>query len=80
MINGAGADLPPQIVETFLLHAGGSDLWRGVTVWRSSEELNSYRRSVETLVPAIPRLDSRPVPAPRVVHPRSGGGVTSRCA
>lgn len=41
-------DLPPPIVETFLLHAVDSDKWRIATVWRSKEELDSYRASVET--------------------------------
>lgn len=45
---GATAELPPFIVETFLLHAVDSDVWRVVTVWRSSEDLDAYRASVET--------------------------------
>ncbi len=40
--------LPPVIVETFLLHAAGSDLWRIVTVWASEDALDEYRRSVDT--------------------------------
>ena len=45
----AGSDhLPPAIVESFLLRAEGADTWRIVTVWRSREELDSYRASVET--------------------------------
>ncbi len=45
--DGAGA-LPQAIVETFLLHAVDSHVWRAVTVWRSSEELDAYRASVDT--------------------------------
>lgn len=46
---GAAAEaLPPVIVETFLLHATGSDLWRIVTVWESQDALDQYRASVET--------------------------------
>jgi len=46
---GAAVDaLPPVIVETFLLHAAGSDLWRIVTVWASRDALDEYRRSVDT--------------------------------
>lgn len=41
-------DLPPAIVETLLLHAVGSDAWRIVTVWRSRQDLDDYRASVET--------------------------------
>ena len=44
----AGDALPPVIVETFLLHAAGSDLWRIVTVWASQDALDQYRESVET--------------------------------
>jgi heme-degrading monooxygenase HmoA len=44
----AGEALPPVIVETFLLHATGSDLWRIVTVWESQDALDQYRASVET--------------------------------
>jgi hypothetical protein len=44
----AGDALPSVIVETFLLHAAGSDLWRIVTVWASRAALDEYRRSVET--------------------------------
>lgn len=45
--DAAGA-LPRAIVETFLLHAVDSDVWRIVTVWRSGEELDAYRASVDT--------------------------------
>jgi len=41
-------ELPPMILGTFLLHESGGDLWRIVTVWRSREELDAYRASVET--------------------------------
>jgi heme-degrading monooxygenase HmoA len=45
---GVTGELPPFIVETFLLRAKDSDVWRIVTVWRSSEDLEHYRASVET--------------------------------
>jgi heme-degrading monooxygenase HmoA len=49
----AGGDqLPPFIRETFLLHEDGTDLWRIATVWNSREELEDYRRGVDT-PPAI---------------------------
>lgn len=41
-------ELPPFILETFLLHEVDSDVWRIVTVWRSRQELEDYRASVET--------------------------------
>lgn len=41
-------ELPPPIVETFLLHTAGSDLWRIVTVWRDRDALDEYRQSVDT--------------------------------
>jgi hypothetical protein len=41
-------DLPPAIVESFLLRAEGTHAWRIASVWRSREELDSYRSSVET--------------------------------
>jgi len=43
-----GAELPPAISETFLLHEADSDIWRIATVWNSREELEEYRRSVDT--------------------------------
>lgn len=46
--SGATGDLPPSIVETLLLSAADTDVWRLVTVWRSSEDLDAYRASVET--------------------------------
>ena len=45
---GAAGDLPPYILETFLLHADGSEMWRIVTVWASRDDLEAYRASVET--------------------------------
>lgn len=45
---GGTGDLPPPIVETFLLHAVDGDVWRVVTVWRSSQDLDAYRASVDT--------------------------------
>jgi heme-degrading monooxygenase HmoA len=45
---GVGDGLPPFILESFLLRAPDADLWRIVTVWRSREELEGYRASVET--------------------------------
>lgn len=40
--------MPPDIVETFLLRATDDDEWRIATVWRSREDLDVYRASVET--------------------------------
>ena len=41
--------LPPQIVQTFLIHSTAEPrLWRILTVWRSREALDEYRRSRET--------------------------------
>jgi heme-degrading monooxygenase HmoA len=45
---GPSDELPPFIIETFLVRATDSDVWRIVTVWRSREDLESYRASVET--------------------------------
>lgn len=44
---GATANLPPGILQTFLLRVPGGHEWRILTVWRSREELESYRASVE---------------------------------
>ena len=41
-------DLPPFILETFLLRDTDSDLWRITTVWESAEALAEYVESVET--------------------------------
>ena len=42
-------DLPPMILETFLARdAGRPTRWRIITLWRSVEELEAYRRSVDT--------------------------------
>jgi quinol monooxygenase YgiN len=46
--SAAGESLPSAIVESFLLKAEDSNAWRIVSVWRSREELDSYRASVET--------------------------------
>jgi hypothetical protein len=45
---GVDGGLPPFIIESFLLRETDSELWRIVTVWRSREELDDYRASVET--------------------------------
>lgn len=45
---GTEGELPPPIVETFLLHDAEGDVWRIATVWRSREDLEAYRASVET--------------------------------
>ena len=45
---GVGDALPPFIVESFLLHAAESDLWKIVTVWASRDGLDEYRAAVET--------------------------------
>lgn len=45
----SGPTLPPQMVETFMAQsASDPTLWRAITVWRSREALDEYRRSVET--------------------------------
>jgi hypothetical protein len=45
----AGDRLPPQMVESFLVHSTTDPaLWRGISLWRSREALDEYRRSVET--------------------------------
>ena len=41
-------ELPLAIVESFLLRAENTDIWRIVSVWRSREDLAEYRASVET--------------------------------
>jgi len=44
-----GDNLPPQMLQTFLVQsAQDPSLWRGITVWRSREALDEYRRSVAT--------------------------------
>jgi hypothetical protein len=44
-----GSRLPPQMVQTFLVQSTNDTmLWRGISIWRSSEALEEYRRSVET--------------------------------
>lgn len=51
LVDGFGAasdSLPPSILESFLLHDAGSDMWRIVTVWADREALEGYRNSVET--------------------------------
>jgi len=40
--------LPQAIVESFLLHDAGSEMWRLVTVWESRTALDLYRASVHT--------------------------------
>lgn len=44
----ASGALPSAIRESFLLHENNSESWRIVTVWNSQEELEEYRRSVDT--------------------------------
>lgn len=41
-------DLPPFILATTLCRETSSDRWRVVTIWRSPEELEDYRASVDT--------------------------------
>ena len=43
----AGDKLPPAIIETFLLRAPNSEVWKIVTVWRSQDALKAYRVSVD---------------------------------
>ena len=43
------SNLPPQLSETFLLQSTADPtLWQGVSLWKSREALEEYRRSVET--------------------------------
>lgn len=44
---GATADMPPGILQTFLLRVPEGHEWRILTVWRSRADLESYRASVE---------------------------------
>jgi quinol monooxygenase YgiN len=46
--SGTTDTLPSAMVESFLLRAEDANTWRIVSVWRSREELDSYRASVET--------------------------------
>lgn len=47
--SAAGVNLPPQMVETFLVQSTDDPMiWRGVSIWRSREALEEYRRGVET--------------------------------
>lgn len=45
---GATRDMPPGILQTFLVRVPGGHEWRILTVWRSREDLESYRATVET--------------------------------
>jgi quinol monooxygenase YgiN len=47
------AQLPPMLLQTFLLKGDGGE-WRIVTQWRSREDLDEYRRAVDT--PAAVKL------------------------
>jgi hypothetical protein len=41
--------LPSQMVEMFLVQGtADATLWQGISVWRSRQALDEYRRSVET--------------------------------
>ena len=43
------ANLPPQMVQTFLIQSTTEPtLWRGMSIWHSREALEEYRRSVDT--------------------------------
>jgi quinol monooxygenase YgiN len=45
----ATRQLPPQMLETFLVQsAADPELWRVMSVWRSREALEAYRSSVDT--------------------------------
>jgi heme-degrading monooxygenase HmoA len=45
----ATKQLPPQMVQTFLLQStSDKTLWQVASVWKSREALEAYRRSVET--------------------------------
>lgn len=40
---------PPQMLQSFLVQSTQDrTLWRGISIWRSREALDEYRRSVET--------------------------------
>lgn len=41
-------DLPAFVKETFLLHEDGSGVWRIATVWNSRDDLDEYRKGVDT--------------------------------
>ncbi len=44
-----GGQLPPQMLQMFLVQsAADHSQWRAISVWRSREALDEYRRSVET--------------------------------
>ncbi len=44
-----GQRLPPQMLQTLLAQDGADrTLWRGISIWRSREALDEYRRSVKT--------------------------------
>ncbi len=46
---GTEQGLPPQMVQTFLVQSTDEPtLWRGLSGWRSREELLEMRRSTET--------------------------------
>ena len=48
MYEGAGP-LPPQMLQTFLVqNSTDPSVWRGISIWRSREALEEYRRSVTT--------------------------------
>ncbi len=41
--------MPPQMVQSFLVQSRDEPtVWRGVSIWRSREALDEYRRSVAT--------------------------------
>lgn len=44
-----GVQIPPQMLQAFLVRdAADRAVWRAVSIWRSREALDEYRRSVET--------------------------------
>ena len=45
----AAGPLPSQMLEAFLVQSSTDPLvWRGISIWRSREALEEYRRSVTT--------------------------------
>lgn len=43
-----GGQIPPQMLQAFLVQsATDRAVWRAVSIWRSREALDEYRRSVE---------------------------------
>lgn len=49
MFGEGGARRPPQMLQSYLVQdTADPTRWRGISVWRSREALDEYRRSVAT--------------------------------